>query len=270
LRLATSGRYIVEAATGKPLLLRGVNISGMEYSHLPYAGMNPDELRLVIEGWNCDIVRIPFVQSRVSDPGYVDELRQIVSWLWDLGSFSILDLQWLSAESGVAPEPDLGSIDCWDTLARSFDDQPHVIFDLMNEPHDIPVRQWLEWAYLLSETVRAVDPQRVVMVGGLDWAYDLSGVMLDIPNVIYSTHVYPNKGTKWDECFGNLAREVPVFAGEFGGWDEDLAWGMKLMDYFDERQMSWTAWSWRDKPHLHLGGKETPFGALVKARLSRG
>lgn len=263
MRLATSGRHIVEAATGKPLLLRGVNISGMEYSHLPYAGMNPDELKLVVEGWNCDIVRIPFVQSRVASSEYVDELRQIVKWLWDLGSFAILDLQWLTPESGVPPEPDLGSIDCWDTLARSFDDQPHVIFDLLNEPHDIPVPQWLEWAYLLSETVRAVDPQRVVMVGGLDWAYDLRGVKLDLPNVIYSTHVYPNKGNKWDECFGNLAREVPVFAGEFGGWDEDLVWGEKLMDYFDERQMSWTAWSWRDKPHL----QGTKFGEIVKARL---
>jgi hypothetical protein len=88
-------------------------------------------------------------------------------------------------------------------------------------------------------------------------------VHLDLPNVIYSTHVYPNKGREWDRCFGDFAREKPVFAGEFGGWDEDLAWGRELLQYFDARQMSWTAWSWRDKPHL-VG---TKFGELVKEAL---
>jgi len=144
-----------------------------------------------------------------------------------------------------------------------------VIFDLLNEPHDTLVKTWVDWAYLLTDRVRAIDPQRVVMVGGLDWAYDLRGVWLDLPNVIYSTHVYPNKGLDWDRCFGDLAREVPVFAGEFGGWDEDLDWGTKLMDYFDERTMGWTAWSWRDKPHLQQSGVATRFGSLVKERLQR-
>ncbi len=267
MRLATSGRHIVEAATGKPLLFRGVNVSGMEYSHLPYAGMSPDELRLVVEGWNCDIVRIPFVQSRVSSYDYVEELKQIVDWLWERGAFAILDLQWLTPESGVPPEPDLGSITCWDTLAHAFADAPHVIFDLLNEPHDIPVERWVEWAYLLTDTVRTVDPERMVMVSGMDWGYDLRGVWLDLPNVVYSTHVYRIKGKEWDRCFGDLAREAPVFAGEFGGHAEDLEWGRTLLDYFDARQMSWTAWSWRDRPHLQHGGEPTAFGALVKARL---
>jgi hypothetical protein len=267
LRLATSGRHIVEAATGKPLLLRGMNVSGMEYSHLPYAGMDPDELRLVVEGWNCDIIRIPFVQSRVSEPEYVEELKQVVNWLWDLGAFTILDLQWLSKESGVPPEPDLDSIACWDNLARSFNNQPHVIFDLLNEPHDVPLERWLEWAYLLTDTVRASDPERVVMVGGMDWAYDLRGVHLEVPNVIYSTHVYRNKGQQWHECFGHKTANFPVFAGEFGGHDEDIHWGRQLLDYFDQRQMGWTAWSWRDRPHLQHGGEATPFGQLVKSRL---
>lgn len=269
MRLATSGRHIVEAATGKPLLLRGVNISGMEYSSEPYAGITPDEIRHVIETWNCDIVRIPFVQSRVMDPGYVDELKMLVRWLWKLGAFSILDLQWLTPTSGVPPEPDLNSISCWDILTHAFIDEPHVIFDLLNEPHDIPVDRWVDWAYLLADTVRAKDPERLIMVGGLDWSYDLRGVHLELPGVIYSTHVYPIKGKQWDECFGNRAREVPVFAGEFGGHDEDIAWGKRLLDYFDARQMSWTAWSWRDKPHLQHNLKPTPFGTLVRDRLLR-
>ncbi len=269
MRLATSGRNIVEAATGKPLLLRGVNVSGMEYSHLPYAGISQEELRVIVDEWNCDIVRIPFVQSRVSDPDYVDQLQQIVDWLWLRGAFTILDLQWLTHESGVPPEPDLGSIQCWDTLSRTFAHYSHVIFDLLNEPHDIPVERWIEWAYLLTDTVRSTTPDRLVMIGGMDWSYDLRGIYLDAPNVIYSTHVYPNKGANWDEAFGDKAWDFPVFAGEFGGWDQDIAWGQRLLDYFDERQMGWTAWSWRDKPHLQHDLEATPFGRIVRQRLLR-
>jgi hypothetical protein len=268
LRLATHGRWIVEAATGKPLLLRGVNLSGMEYTQEPLAGVTADEVREIVAGWNCDIVRLPFVQSRVSDVFYVDELRQIVDWIWNLGAFTILDLQWLSPATRVAPEPDLGSISCWDNLARAFADCPHVIFDLLNEPHDVPLERWREWATVLAGTVRAVDPKRLLMVSGMDWGYDLRGVPLDLPHIIYSTHVYPSKGTQWDDCFGSLAETLPVFAGEFGGGDEDLVWGARLLDYMDQRQMGWTAWSWRDRPHLQQGGEPTRFGRLVKARLA--
>jgi len=269
--LATEGRYIVNEWTGKPVLLRGVNISGMEYSHLPHAGMTPDELRLMIEGWNCDIVRIPFVQSRaLAEPEYVEQLRQICSWTWELGAYSILDLQWLDQDSGVPPEPDSDSIQLWDRLSKEFKPDRNIIFDLLNEPHDIPVERWVDWAYLLGSVVRANDPKRVLMIGGMNWAYDLEDVQVNIPNVIYSTHVYRNKGRLWDRSFGNKALEVPVFAGEFGGDDEDLDWGRELLDYFDERRMGWTAWSWRDKPHLQNSNKPTRFGELVRDRLSIG
>ncbi len=268
MRLSKSGRFIVDGDSGKPLLLRGVNVSGMEYSRLPYAGMDPDELRLVVEGWNSDVVRIPFVQAEALErPSYIEELKQIVEWLWDLGAFTILDLQWLDREGGVAPEPDERSIELWDRFARVFAGERHVIFDLLNEPHDIPAGRWVRWVYRLAEVVRATDPSRVLMVGGMDWAYDLSEVEVDLPNLIYSTHVYRNKGLAWDRCFGDKAWRVPVFAGEFGGDDADLDWGAALLDYFDERQMGWTAWSWRDKPHLQHNREATRFGELVKARL---
>ena len=277
--LSTEGRSIVDALSGNPLLLRGVNVSGMEYSHLPHAGMNPDELRLVVEGWRSNVVRIPFVQSLVVNSSvsrdYIEELRQIVKWLAELGAYTILDLQWLDREivvgpgdNRVPPEPNNASIVCWDILARAFQGVPHVIFDLFNEPHGISAERWVDWAYVLSGAVRAVDLERVVMVSGVDWGYDLRGVALQIPKVIYSTHVYRVKGDQWDRCSGDRAWEVPVFAGEFGGNDEDLIWGEELLDYFEERAMGWTAWSWRDKPHLQHGGEPTAFGDLVRSRLT--
>lgn len=276
--LATSGRSIVDAGTGQRQRLRGVNVSGMEYSDTPFAGMSPGELQQVVVDWGSNVVRLPFVQSLVM-PGasardYVGELKTIVEWLAALGAYTILDLQWLDRETVVGPgdnrvppEPDNSSIACWDILAREFRGVPHVIFDLFNEPHGIAVKTWVDWAHVLTGAVRAVDESRVVMVGGIDWAYDLRGVAVSFPNVIYSTHVYRVKGKDWEGAFGDLAWKLPVFAGEFGGGPKDLAWGAKLLRYFDKRDMGWTAWSWRDFPHLQQGGLATPFGELVRRSL---
>ncbi|MFN9918920.1 MAG: glycoside hydrolase family 5 protein [Acidobacteriota bacterium] len=273
--LGVDGRFIVERATGMPVQLRGVNLSGMEYESARHAGVTEGELELMLEGWGANVVRVPFVQSRaLGERGYREELRDLVEWIGVRGGYTILDLQWLDRErvwgpgkNRVPPEPDEGSEQVWEVLAREFRGTPWVIFDLFNEPHDIGVERWCGWAERLGRAVRAVDEERVLMVGGLDWAYDLRGVRVGLRDVVYSTHVYPGKGWEWEAAFGRRAGSEAVFAGEFGGVAKDLAWGRELLDYFDELGMGWTAWSWRDHPHLQRGGEATEFGELVRERL---
>lgn len=272
--LETRGARIVSRRTGEPVRLRGVNVSGMEYSNERLAGVTAAEADVIVREWGANVVRLPFVQSLVLDGGgrdYIRELEELVELFAERGAYSILDLQWLDREkvwgpgdNRVPPEPTEASVACWMTLSRVFRGVPHVVFDVFNEPHDVPVGRWVEWANRMVNMVRTVDADRVVMVGGLDWAYDLRGVELPQENVIYSTHVYPGKGTDWDGAFGDVAWTRPVFAGEWGGGDEDLEWGRRLVRYFEEREMGWTAWSWRDLPYLQKGGEATEFGKLVK------
>jgi hypothetical protein len=278
--LGCEGARIVARDTGLPLLLQGVNVSGMEYSDTPLAGVTPDELTTIVRGWGANVVRIPFTQSLVlqgrNGDDYVAELQELVTWLAELGAYSILDLQWLDREkvwgpgdNRVPPAPDERSADCWARLAKAFAGHPAVIFDLLNEPHDISAAEWNEWALRLAGAIRAVDPARVLMVSGVNWAFDLRGVELQLPNVIYSTHIYPWMNQDWWTYFGHRAGEAPLFAGEFGGGPEDLVWGRKLLAYMRELGMGWTAWSWRDKPHLQNQGIPTIFGELVLEALHR-
>lgn len=278
--LGCQGAHIVERESGKPVLLQGVNVSGMEYSDLPLAGVTPDELTTIVRGWGANVVRIPFTQSLVlqgrAGDDYVAELKELVSWLEALGAYSILDLQWLDREkvwgpgdNRVPPEPNEETPDCWAKLAEAFHGHPAVIFDLFNEPHDIDAADWNEWALRLAGAIRTVDPSRVLMVSGVQWAFDLRGVHLALENVIYSTHIYPWMSPDWWTYFGHRAGEAPLFAGEFGGGPEDLMWGRKLLSYMRELGMGWTAWSWRDKPHLQRQGIPTEFGELVLEALHR-
>jgi endoglucanase len=301
-RLAVRGPHIVDPS-GRPILLRGVNRSGLEYNA---ASLPAEELAHIAQDWSANIVRIPFNQDWVlrgrgslSSDDYLGLLDQAIAQLADLGVYSLLDLQWLDADRPfganrqlVPPLPNRDTPRLWTTLARRYAANPAVLFDIFNEPHDrmpddpytlcshdgsfydphqrdVSMSEWQPWAELLIDTIYKDAPETLLFVSGTNWAYDLRGFPLDRKSLVYSTHVYPNKGDNWLQAFGFLTRIAPVFAGEFGGRDHDLDWGTRLLDYFDDLHIGWTAWSFSDDPHLVQGPRftPTPFGDLVRTRL---
>jgi endoglucanase len=321
--LAALGNRIVDAQTFAPVLLRGVNRSGLEYcspegaGSLAKAGITPEEMDEIVGGWGANIVRLPFNQNwALERPGcdagpYLAALDQAIDMAARRGAYTLLDLQWLDSSTPrgydnagrpnyVPSLPDRASIALWRQLAARYRGEPAVLFDLLNEPHD-PLRDdpvpleaigedsdfrpledgrlsmeiWQGWARLLIDTIRGENPEALIFVAGLDWAYDLRGHPLpDCEGVVYSTHVYRSKGRDWEGAFGELAASVPVFAGEWGGEEADLGWGRRLADYFDSLEIGWTAWSWSDYPRLvepppRPPYLRTPFGALVRERLAR-
>jgi hypothetical protein len=309
-RLATRANRIVLAATGTPVLLRGVNRSGLEYAEpdeegfLSAAEISRAEIRYLAETWNCDILRIPFNQDWAlrgrrghSAADYLAALDRVIEWAARCGAYTLLDLQWLQADvphgggrNFVAPLPNPDSVTLWEILAERYRDEPAVLFDIFNEPHDkleddphplfrpdgsaypetwraVTPAEWRPWAERLITAVRGRHPEALLWVPGVNWAYDLRGMEIDAPGLVYATHVYPNKGWNWDEAFGSLAARVPVFAGEWGGTAADRGWGWELADYFDRRRMGWTAWSFTDFPRLMTRYAPTAFGALVQSRL---
>jgi hypothetical protein len=120
------------------------------------------------------------------------------------------------------------------------------------------------------DVIRSVHPHALIFVSGINWGYDLRGMLVNRANLVYSTHVYRNKGSNWSSAFGTLATTVPVFAGEWGGQNEDREWGQSLANYFDFLEMGWTAWSWSNEPCLVNHFLPTVFGEMVRDRLRNG
>jgi aryl-phospho-beta-D-glucosidase BglC (GH1 family) len=306
--LRTSGNRIINSVSGKPVILRGVNRSGLEYagpdeqSFLSGASISRAEIELIVRGWGCNIIRLPFNQDFVlrgrsgrTGEEYQQALDQVIYWASLFGAYTLLDLQWLNADriyggnrNFVAPLPNMQSIDLWSTLASRYKEEPAVLYDLFNEPHDrlsddpwplnrpdgttypasqisVTMNEWQPWARKLTETIRSENPDALVFIGGTNWAYDLRGMPMDLDNVVYSTHVYPNKGADWDSAFGNLSASVPVFAGELGCADiaSELDYLRRLLDYLQQREIGWTAWSWFNEPFLVNRFAPTRFGQIV-------
>lgn len=312
--LRTSGNRIINSITGVPILLRGINRSGLEYSDpdeqgfLSGASISRNEIQFITQQWRANIIRLPFNQDFVlhgragrTAEEYQHSLDQVIFWASMFGAYTLLDLQWLDAErvyggnrNFVAPLPNLESIAQWSTLARRYKDEPAVLYDLFNEPHDrlpddpwplnkpdgttypsgqmkVSMNEWQPWARKLTEAIRNENPDALVFIAGTNWAYDLRGMPIeDLDNVVYSSHVYPNKGTDWDNVFGDLSQSVPVFAGELGGTEspDELDYVRRLLDYLQQKEIGFTAWSWIDQPNLITRYAPTAFGQLVQQSLA--
>ncbi len=311
--LGTSGNRIIHLNTGDPVLLRGVNRSGFEYcgpdeqGFLSGASISRAEIYTIANEWHANILRLPFNQDFVlrgrlghSAEDYQKAIDQVIAWASQFGAYTLLDLQWLDADriyggdrNFVAPLPNAESIELWSTLARRYKDEPAVLYDLFNEPHDrlpddpwplnnadgttyaptqmlVTMNEWQPWARALTQAIRDENPNALVFIGGTNWAYDLRGMPMDLENVVYSTHVYPNKGNNWPQAFGNLAASAPVFVGEFGCRDAapDLAWLRSLMAYMEQLELGFTAWSWFNEPFLVTRYAPTAFGQQVRDTLT--
>lgn len=273
------GGYTVQGpniydANGQVHHFHGVDRTALEWSSTGYNNSLAD-YQLMVSAWHANTVRIALNQdfwlagAAQHDPNYPAFVAQNVAWAEQAGMDVILDLHWndkgdLSNTSpGQQRMADVNSVEFWREVATAYKNDPRVLFELYNEPHDITWDVWLGggdsgegWTVHgmqeLYDTVRGTGANNLVLIGGLDWAYDLSGVAthrVNGTNIVYATHPYYYNNTArppsdWDRGFGYLTATDPVIATEFGTLDCGTAYVDSFLSYADAHNMSWTAWAW--------------------------
>jgi len=140
-------------ASGKPVMLRGVNRSGTEYACIQGWGIfdGPSDAASVtaIASWHVNYVRVLLNEDcwldingvEVGGAAYRSAMETTVSAAHAAGLFVIIDLHWSAPGSQRAlaqnPAPDADhSPAFWTSVASTFASDPAVIFDLFNEPYD--------------------------------------------------------------------------------------------------------------------------------------
>jgi hypothetical protein len=317
-RLSVVGNQLMVDCNGQtvPARLKGINRSGLQHKNgLQLAGFGSDpsvELSQWRELWQTVVIRVPIGQNYyLLYDSYRQDLATLIAAAKSLGIYVILDLHGYDAASLNEAQPDPATTPMfWGQVAQRFGAESHVLFDIWNEPHDVPWSTWKANAEKSILAIRAAGAtETLVVVGGLDWAYDLTP-LLDPGNrltglgpIIYATHPYPWKSSppamapEWDVKFGNVAKLLPVIVGEYGvddsagtpfGLGSKAAahnWLLQLHNYIDQHQLSALAWSGGDMPQLTLGTAgggvslpsnppdpnqpTDPFGVDVKAWMSK-
>jgi endoglucanase len=311
-----------------PVSLRGVNIASLEWS-VDGEGHILKTARVAVEDWKANILRIPLSQDRwfgktegQTDGGaaYRSLVGKTVDEINSRGAYALLDLHWNDAGEwgkniGQHNMPDMYSIEFWKSCAHDYKNKPGVLFDLYNETHDItwelwknggeveerrrvgagqgtftPVKYQAPGMQTMLDTIRAQGANNVVVVGGLDWAYDLSGFLKGFAltdskkgrGLIYACHAYNNKGDSVPTFLRKLDAALPtlpVIVSEFGDQargaarNEPTFWLTVVLTALEERRCNWIAWDLHPAagPTLISDWNYTPtpsFGVPVKAALS--
>ncbi len=304
---------------GRELWLQGVAIPSLEWM---VAGDHMEEsLAHAVADWKANVVRIPlksiywfgeadkeFNRRTDGGAGYRTLVDRLVDYANERGCYVVLDLHEYKA-------PTAKHARFWKSAAEHFANRPGVIFDLLNEPHDISWDEWKNGGKLkdgggadavaendeakdvdvsigmqeLVRVVRATGANNVLLCGGLDWAYDLSGILKgfaleDTPEgngIMYSAHIYPWK-SDWQGKVLDIAAQYPVLCGEVGcqvkpmpfekSAKDPYAWAPDMLACIQKHRLHWTAWSFHPgaSPCVLADWDYTPtpyWGAFVRAAL---
>jgi hypothetical protein len=226
--------------------------------------------------------------------GYRQEVESYVADLNAAGIYVILELHWSAPGTKIAdgqqPMPDEHSTAFWASVAETFKSNPAVVFDLFNEPFspadprsgDDPAHpvSWSCWEnggcpvpyYENNETrtgtiynavgmqalvtaIRGTGATQPLMLGGLNFANDLTGWLADRPTdplhqEAASFHNYEGEGkcdtpACWNSQIAPLAAAVPVVTGEIA--QEVCAptnFDVEYMDWADQHGVGYLAWAW--------------------------
>ena len=161
--LKTVGNQIVDSHN-RPVRLRGVNAASMEYNSRG-EGHIFKTVNVAIHDWGVNIIRLPlsqdywFGKSREQTDGgvaYRALVREVVDNCVTQHCYVILDLHWSDCNEwgvgvGQHSMPDTNSVVFWKDFAPIYANNPAVIFDLYNEPHDVPWDVWLKGGRIMDK-----------------------------------------------------------------------------------------------------------------------
>jgi endoglucanase len=223
--------------------------------------------------------------------GYRAALKSWVDILNADGIVAILDLHWNAPAGKIAsdqyPMADAQSVTFWSQVAAAYRDDPSVIFDAFNEPYSRWNPSTNSWAFQLSwdcwenggclapdvdqnspldggtypvvgmsalvAAIRNAGAQQPVMLGGIDYANDLTGWLAHRPNdsqLIASWHNYPGQACDTTACWNSeiapVAAQVPVITGETGETDGGSSFLTTFMTWADSHGIGYLPWAWWD------------------------
>lgn len=282
------GNHLVNPE-GQVVQLVGVDRSGTEYACVQGWGIfdGPSDMASVaaMAAWGINAVRIPLnedcwlgingVKAAYAGANYQQAIEAYVDELAAAHLEAILDLHWSAPGSELAKGQNLmadasHSVAFWSSVATAFAHQPNVMFDLYNEPHGISWSCWLDGCTIpasadqpswqasgmqaLVDAVRAAGATQPIMLGGLDWAGDLSGWLSHEPidplhQLVASFHVYSFSGCNtvscWSSTVAPVAAKVPVVTGEVGQSScDDTSFASRYFAWANSHGISYLAWTW--------------------------
>jgi endoglucanase len=252
-RLSVNGIQLVDQK-GRPVVLRGMSFGWHNYWPRFY---NVGAVRWLRKDWKCSVVRAAMgvepAQGYLKDSsGGRQKIEAVVDAAIREGIYVIID--WHSHNINLEQSKTFFA-----AMASKYGKYPNIIYEIFNEPD---YEKWSDVKAYSSEiisTIRAIDPDNIILVGHPHWDQDIH-IVADDPltgfkNIMYTVHFYAatHKQFLRDRCEYALKKGIPIFISESAGMESsgngainDAEWN-KWIEWSEKNKISWITWSVSDK-----------------------
>ncbi|KAF8914770.1 glycoside hydrolase [Mucidula mucida] len=164
----------------------GVNESGAEFGNLNIPGVYqtdyifpaPSSIDYFV-GQGFNFFRVPFLMERLTPPAtgitgafnadYLALLTETVEYITSKGAFVAPEPHNFMIYNGSTLSSPSDFSTFWVNLANQFKSNDHVIFDLMNEPHDIAAATVKDMMQAAIDGIRSTGATQLILVEGTSW-----------------------------------------------------------------------------------------------------
>ncbi|ATA23843.1 1,3-beta-glucanase [Brenneria goodwinii] len=248
-------------ANGKPVQLRGMSSHGLQwYGQF----VNKDAMKWLRDDWGISVFRLAMYteeEGYITDPSVADKVKEAVEAAQSLGLYVIID--WHILSDGDPNKHKTAAKAFFNEMAELYGNSPNVIYEIANEPNgDVTWNDRIRpYALALTQTIRAKDPDNLILVGTGSWSQDVQDAAdnpLPDRNTMYVLHFYAgtHKLSLRERLDYALNRGVPIFVSEWGTSEAAgdkgpfLAESRVWLDFLNQRGISWVNWSLSDKAEI--------------------
>jgi len=252
-KLRVDGVHLVDEH-GSPIVLRGMSFGWHNFWPRFYNG---DAVRWLHKDWGSTVVRAAMgVEPKngyIEKPEWSKEkVKDVVDGAIKEGIYVIID--WHSHNIRLKEAKEFFA-----DMAKTYGSYPNVIYEIFNEPDEESWADVKAYSTEIISTIRAIDPDNVILVGNPHWDQDVNVVADDpikgVSNVMYTLHFYAatHKQSLRDRGDYALNKGLPIFISESAGMEasgdgpqNNEEW-QKWINWAEERKISWVTWSVSDK-----------------------
>lgn len=299
--LYAKGNKIVDSS-GREVRLYGLNCPSLEWTttgdNMPQAvtaAFDLWEANMVRLPMNQDFWFGYHSSQADGGAAYRKLIADIVKIAEERKKYIWLDLHWSNGGTewgqftGQHKMPDKNSLVFWESVAKEYSNHPYVLFGLYNEPYGVSWDIWRDGGKVtemvetdenykkvrksityeavgmqtLIDAIRALGANNLVIVGGLDWGFDLTSAadekyrLVDTQEgngIVLDTHPYPWKSKNWSTIIDKAGEHYPIIVGEFGTNPSSIDpnkpdegsfrnYHETLFNWIEEKGYSFAAWS---------------------------
>lgn len=252
--LSVKGTQLVDEK-GAPVVLHGMSFG---WHNLWPRFYNKNAVHELVTQWKSTVVRASMgIQLNDSgylkSPGYSEKLmRRVIEACIRENVYVIVDWHDHNIHEKEA-------VDFFSRLASDYGNNPHVIWEIFNEPDYETWPEVKAYSEKVIAAIRKHDPDNIILVGSPKWDQDILLPAADpikgYENLMYTMHFYAGTHKKWlrDRTDEAIKAGLPIFVSECAGMEatgdgplDEVEWDAYVR-WMDERGISWVAWSVSDK-----------------------